>query len=513
MLLFLPALAGLLLVASFPQASQGYLTWVAFVPLIVFVFKCRTTAEAFGGGLLAGAIELFFLLIWIPPVLVRYGSLSSPLAWISYTLIISLLACFPAAACALAKHMVRRGDHFIWLFPVVWVAFEYAQNYFPFRGFPWLLAGYSQADYLHLIQIADVTGIYGISFLIIGINTAIAWIALCRNRGLALYGPLFSAVALMGASLLYGEVSLRRWEHRNPSLRAAMLQQNLSADEPMQMLIDKSRQGYQRMANSLKLSKIDLLVLPETPSVLLYQYDADYRQNLESLARRYPMGLIFNNSNDREIGGEQRYLNSAYFLDGHGRLAGIYEKIHLVPFGEYIPLRSVFFFIKTVSQDVGDFLPGSEYRIVEVGGHPSNAIICFEAIFPALVREFVEKGSQLMVNLTNDGWYGISSAPYQHLAIARLRAVENRRYMLRATNSGISAIIEPSGRVQSSTGLLHEAICEGRFEFLAEKSLYTRYGDVFAFLCAIISCGSLILWGRPEKAHPSGLKPGRSSSK
>jgi apolipoprotein N-acyltransferase len=130
-------------------------------------------------------------------------------------------------------------------------------------------------------------------------------------------------------------------------------------------------------------------------------------------------------------------------------------------------------------------------RVFDLGGQPANALICFEAVFPDLARRFVRKGSRLMINLTNDGWYGDSAAPYQHLAIARLRAVENRRYLLRAANSGISAIIEPSGKIQMSTGLLREAVGTGRFAFIENRTLYTRYGDVFVFLCAIISCA---LW-------------------
>jgi apolipoprotein N-acyltransferase len=152
----------------------------------------------------------------------------------------------------------------------------------------------------------------------------------------------------------------------------------------------------------------------------------------------------------------------------------------------------LFFFFDTISKDVGEFHPGGAYRIIGIGNHPANAIICFEDIFPALVRHFVEKGSELIVNLTNDGWYGRSAAPYQHLSIARFRAIENRRYLLRAANSGFSALIEPTGRIQTSTGLMVEAVCEGRFAFLKQKSFYTRYGDVLVFLCAIISCGFLI---------------------
>lgn len=191
--------------------------------------------------------------------------------------------------------------------------------------------------------------------------------------------------------------------------------------------------------------------------------------------------------------GGKRYFNSALFLDGNGVLTGMYDKMHLVPFGEYIPLKHLFSFAEIISKDVGEFHPGRDFRIVEIGDHPANAIICFEAVFPGLVRQFVGKGSQLIVNLTNDGWYGRSAAPYQHLEIARWRAVENRRYLLRATNSGFSAVIEPTGNIQSVTGLMQEGICEGRFAFLSEKTIYTRYGEVLVFLCAIILMGSVIL--------------------
>jgi apolipoprotein N-acyltransferase len=189
----------------------------------------------------------------------------------------------------------------------------------------------------------------------------------------------------------------------------------------------------------------------------------------------------------------RRYFNSAYFLDSTGSLAGIYDKIHLVPFGEYIPLKKIFFFSEAITKDVGEFFPGKEYKVVRIGGRPANAVICFEAVFPDLVRRFVNRGSQLIINLTNDGWYGNSAAPYQHFAIARFRAVENRRYFIRAANTGISAIIEPSGKIQSSSGLLHEAVCEGRFEFIDKQTIYTRYGNLLVFLCAIISVVAWIL--------------------
>jgi len=278
-----------------------------------------------------------------------------------------------------------------------------------------------------------------------------------------------------------------------------MLQGNLSFDEPESALVWKYQEGYVQMADRLPES-VDLLVLPESPSPRMFEYDADYREMLVRLARRYPLGLVFNNIYHAEASPAPRYFNSAYFLGSDGKELGRYDKIRLVPFGEYIPWRSVFFFAETISRDVSDFYPGRDYLVVKLGDHPVNAIICFEALFPQLVRRFVRGGSQLIINLTNDGWYGASAAPYQHLAMSCWRAVENRRYLLRATNSGISAIVDPTGRVQASTGLLRRDSCLGRFAFISTLSIYARYGNVFAILCAIITCLALLqaLWAHRQ---------------
>ncbi len=498
MLLLLPALTGLLLVASFPRASQGYVAWVAFVPLIVYVFLAGTRLRAFWGGFIAAFIELFILLIWMPPVLVNYGGLRAALAWVAYSLLVAVLGCYMAAACAVTKHfMMRGGKWFIFLFPAVWILSEYAISVSPFGGFPWLLAGYTQANYLSVIQIADITGIYGISFLVLWINTVIAWICLRRRTGATFAVSLIAAILPIVFTLAYGTSSLHRWDHgghtnHGVAYTAAMLQLNISFDEPDQVLMNKYRQGYIKLADDLKGSKVDLLVLPESPSPLSFQYDSGYRQAVGNLARRFSLGIIFNNIYFDDSGEETQYFNSALYLDGDGELKGIYNKIHLVPFGEYIPMKRFFSFIDTITKDVGEFAFGQEALIIRIVDNASNAIICFEAIFPELVRRFTENGSRLIINLTNDGWYGYSSAPYQHLAIARLRAVENRRYLIRAANSGFSALIEPTGRIQASSGLFQEAVCKGDFAFLKEKTLYTRYGDVLVFLCAIILIGLLI---------------------
>ncbi|MBN2318563.1 MAG: apolipoprotein N-acyltransferase [Acidobacteria bacterium] len=508
MLLLLPALTGFLLVASFPRFNQAYLAWIAFIPLIAFVVRVRKPVRAFLGGYVAGGIELFALLVWMPAVLQRYGGLSVWLAWTGYVLLILLLACFLGAGCyATKKLMLRGGDACLLLFPAVWIVIEYAQTKIPFGGFPWLLVGYSQSDWLSLIQIADLTGVYGISFLVTGFSTAVVWAVMHKGRNFRAWWPVLGIILLVFACFLYGRASLDRWDGFQEDSSAAMLQGNLSADETGPVLAEKYQDGYLRMADDLQFSSVDLLILPESPTPVMYEQNAPYREMLKDLAVRYTYGLIFNNIRREETGEGLKYFNSAYYLNGKGALSGAYDKIHLVPFGEYIPLKRLFVFMRTISQDVGGFHPGRENKIFKLGQHPANAIVCFEAIFPGLVRGFVRNGSRLIVNLTNDRWYGDSSAPFQHFSIARWRAVENRRYLLRAANSGISAVIEPTGRIQTATGILQQAVCEGRFAFIAQQTFYTRYGDMFVFLCAIIVCSfTILVLTRERKKRPLNNK-------
>jgi len=507
MSLLLPLLSGLLSFASLPALRQSYLAWVAQVPLLLFMLQSRGGLRAFLGGVVAGFAQFALLLVWIPAVLVQYGGLPAAAAWVLYVLLIAVLAIYPGLACALTGIAVQRGGRAqLLIFPFAWVAVEMLRNYTPFGGFPWMLAGYSQTGNLRIMQVADITGVYGISFIILAANTGIAWLVVTGVRKVQNFLPFLCAAGLVTICLAYGSLSLRRWEGISPRYTAALLQANISADEPDRVMRQKFEQGYFDMAAQIKGTKVDLVVLPESPAPKSFQTDAEYRRRLTDLAHHYSLGIIVSNVAYAEVPGDSRYFNSAYFLDQEGRVRGRYDKIHLVPFGEYVPLQSVFFFLQSVTQEASDFSPGSELAEVETPAGTVNAIICFEAVFPELVRRFVEQGSQLIVNLTNDSWYGNSSAPYQHLAMARWRAVENRRYLLRAANSGISAIIDPAGRISASTGLLRQDVCLGRFDFITHESFYTRHGDVVAIVCAIIVILALA-WSFRKSAR-SGDRPG-----
>ena len=314
MLLFLPALSGLLLMASFPKASQGCLAWAAFIPLIVAVFRARKISAAFWMGFIAGWIQIFGLMLWIPAVLAHYGGLARPLAWIAFALMASMLACFPGSACAATKYLMkRRGEACLLLLPCIWILLEYAQNFIPFGGLPWLLAGYSQSNYLPLIQIADITGVYGVSFLILWFNVAAAWLLVRKPRTAFSFSPLIAAGLLILVCLGYGRISLRQWEQCKPDFKGAMLQENLSFDEPEQVQEDKFQHGYVKMADSIRTAEPDLLIIPESPAPLFFQSDAAYRKLIEQLAGRFPLGLVFNNVTLPGCGGAAALFQHGLF--------------------------------------------------------------------------------------------------------------------------------------------------------------------------------------------------------
>jgi len=488
LLLALPLISGALCWLSFPRINQSYLAWLALVPLIFFIAQVKSPKRAFLGGFLTGLVQFFGLLYWIPRVLTIYGGIPAFAAWGLYGLLVAAFGCFPAMVCSLINHGIqRRGLQFLLLFAPAWVAAELFRSLIPFGGFPWMLIGYSQTDYLRLIQIADIVGVYGISLLVVWVNAALAWMILRRVWGWQRWAPIMVGITAVVLCLVYGSAALRRWDQIKPQHRAALLQGNLSVDVPESSLRWKYQQGYVEMVGRLGSESLDLLVLPESPAPLYYQYDQAYREAMRGLARRFRMGMVFNNIRFQDVAGTTRYFNSVFFLDQNGTEVGRYDKVHLVPFGEYIPWKQLFFFSDTISKDVGNFAPGTDNNTVLLGGHPMNAIICFEAVFPDLSSQFIHRGSQLIINVTNDGWYGDTSEPYQHLAMARWRALESRRYLLRAANSGISAIVAPSGRIQVQTGLLREDTALGGFSFLPGETFYVRHGRSLPIACVIIS--------------------------
>ncbi|MBM3789303.1 MAG: apolipoprotein N-acyltransferase, partial [Acidobacteria bacterium] len=352
--LILAVVSGLLGLAAFPSVSLGWLAWIALAPLLIAVSRSRTSRESFVLGVVAGLIQWAGLLAWIPRVLMLYGGVPAYLAWMLELLLAAVLALYPAVACAATRLCLDAGGRRLLLvFPFVWVALEWLRTHILLGGFPWLLLGYSQTEWFTLVQIADLTGVFGVSFLVAGVNAAAAWSWIHRSRGVRSLGPAAAAVLMVAVALAYGQVMRARWSGTETPYRAAMLQGNLGFEDPYPALAWKFQEGYARMLETLGAQPIDLLLLPEAPAARSFQDDAEHRNAMARLASRAARGMVLNNVHRDGAGRAAAYYNSAYVLSPSGTEVGRYDKIHLVPFGEYVPWRDLFSFAEPITKDVG----------------------------------------------------------------------------------------------------------------------------------------------------------------
>jgi apolipoprotein N-acyltransferase len=245
-------------------------------------------------------------------------------------------------------------------------------------------------------------------------------------------------------------------------------------------------EAYRRLSLDAAVRAPSLIVWPETAAPFFLRYDHALRARVLDIAAETGSHLLVG-SPDRErvwgVAGRERYFNSAFLLSPGGGLLDKYDKMHMVPFGEYVPLKSILFFVEKLAYGIGDFEPGRTYTIFQLPVGRFGVTICYEVIFPDQVRRYVKEGAEFLVNITNDAWFGRSAAPAQHLAMAAMRAAENRRYLIRAANTGISAIVDPQGRIVQASGIFEPAVISGRISLVRDQTLYTRYGDVFAWVC------------------------------
>jgi apolipoprotein N-acyltransferase len=392
------------------------------------------------------------------------------------------------------------------LAPFLWVAVELLRAHLV--SFPWMLLGTAQIDNLPLARLASVTGVYGISFEIALVNTVFAATMLVRRkrRMTLMVAALAGAIALQSTVLMKADAS-------EVDAYATLVQQNVpivrqwTFDQYKQLLDELSAISVAPRA-AREASIAPLIVWPESPAPFETD-DRLFNEATKELARKQSAWLLAGavavvpggfNSRTMSSESEQVY-NSAVLISPTGAVTQRYDKVHLVPWGEYVPFAWAFGFAKSLTHEVGTFVPGSAGRApLEVGGHKYGVFICYEAVFPHEVRQFADRGAEVFVNISNDGWYGDSGAPWQHLNMARMRAVENHRWVLRATNTGITASIDPLGRVVAQLPRKQRVTLDAPYGLLNDTTFYTRYGDWFPLLCAIISITGL-LWRDQTGAH------------
>jgi apolipoprotein N-acyltransferase len=484
----LAVLSGFLIVLSFPKFGHGAVAWLALAPLLVALAGAPGPAHGFRLGYLTGAVSSLGLVYWTATVVVQYGGLHLGLGIVVMVMLCLALALFPSLFGLLVAAWVRAlGPRAILLSPLAWAASEILRANTLFN-FSWCLLGYSQQPFPGFIQISRYTAVYGVSFLLVCVSAALAYMALEKRAGPRWTVGLLTAAAV-SCVWIHGEWLLgQRWPESG-RIAVGLVQASIEQDDkwdPAHALENVERHVELTRLAAAKGAR--LVVWPESAVPFSFDHTPAVAEELRALAREQSAYLLFGND-DREDppGGPYRVWVAAKMLTPDGDLALRYHKIRLVPFGEYVPLQPVLTlggrFTARLVRQVADFTPGAEYSVAEVDGHRVAAFICYEAIFPDLIRQFTVRGAELLVNITNDAWYGYSSAPHQHLAMAAFRAVENEKFLVRAANTGITAVVDPRGRIVERTELFRPATLVRQVDFVPGTTFYARHGDVFAWGC------------------------------
>lgn len=484
----LAALSGVLLALSFPKFGHWSLAWVALAPVLLAIAAAPDGRAAFRRGYVAGAISSAGLVYWTEAVVVQFGGLPLVVGLVVMTLLCLALALFPSLFAWMVWRWVRRfGAPALLLAPLAWVATEILRAHTLFR-FSWCLLGYSQHPNVAFIQVARYGAVYAVSLVVAASSAVLAFLAVARS-------PQARAGAASGLAILVWAVGMHgSWVLGQPipssgRVRVGLVQASIRQDEkwdPARAWDNIDR--HVALTQSAAARGARFVVWPESAVPFYFDDTPGLASQLQQLAQAHRLHLLFGNDDrqPREPRGF-RYFVGAKMLDPTGELVLRYHKLRLVPFGEYVPMQPLLtlggrYAAKLVDQ-VADFTPGSEHVLGRVEGHPVGATICYEAIFPDLVRGFAQGGAEMLVNITNDGWYGRSSAPYQHLAMASFRAVENGKYLVRAANTGISAVVDPRGRVLESTPLFEATVLVRDVPFVPGTTFYARHGDVLAWTC------------------------------
>jgi len=493
------AAGGLLLALSFPRWGFFFCAWVSFIPLF---FALQSEPRLHVAALLGGVFQAAFALVdvvWIQRALVVHGHFHWLWAAVVFLGLIAVLSLFGAGFGLVAAYASSKGLPLYITAPITWTSFEYARTYF-FSGFPWDLVGYSQVNWVTFLQLADITGIYGVSFLVVVVNASI-WQGiqyLFFRKSLRL-GVLVYCVAVCSVVYVYGVYRLEQVEaiqSSAPEYSLGILQGNIPQEIKWERsAMEYSFATYERLAFEAKGKGAKLIIWPETSvPALVATTEHEWRAALR-ISDNVGIPMLVGAPSYKENYGKTNYYNSA-FLISDGMLRFRYDKMHLVPFGEYIPLNWVIPLGSGVAVLEADYSAGRTMTVMKVPNGPRfSVLVCYEAIFPSMSRLAVGNGAQLLVNIVNDGWFAETAAPYQHLIMAGVRSVENRVPLVRAANTGISAVFDATGKMAASIPWNTCAVLVWGVRVSPPIwAFYREYGDVFAVICVTL-CVCVIAWG------------------
>lgn len=490
--------SGVLLTLSFPKTSISWLAWIALVPLLI-ALRNLSPKKGFIIGFCSGIAHYLTLLYWLASTMQTYGHLPFYVCIPVLLLLSAYMAIYVALFSTILTRICATPLSCLFITPLLWVSLEYIRS-FLFTGFPWELMGYSQFNMLQVIQIADTLGVYGVSFCIALSNAVIflAYLFITKNdwqtervgKGLVA-GSILILILISGLVWSYGKwriQSINKQTADAPSVRISIVQGNIDQakkwDPAFQLA---STRKYLKLSRLAKAQDPDLIVWPETATPFYFLQNARLSEMVQQGIQDTGVDFLIGSPSFLPKGKIVEYFNSAYLVSPKGDVYGKYDKAHLVPFGEYVPFNQWLPFLDKMVEGVGDFRPGKIGHTIPWRKYKLGVQICYEIIFPNLSRAMVNNNSAFLINITNDAWYGKSSAPYQHFSMAVFRAVENRKSLVRSANTGISGFIDPSGRVAASTPLFQDAILTHTVPILHETTFYSQFGDLFALTCLVLT--------------------------
>jgi apolipoprotein N-acyltransferase len=498
--LVLAALSGAILSLSYRGAHPSVFSWACIALLLSSIFGARA-GVAFGCGFLHGMFFVVTCVPWIAEVLAVHGGMSAAAGWGVLLLIAAVWAAAIGAFAWVVQRLSLRGIPLALAgAPFLWISTEVFRTYLPEISFAWSLLGYPAAGNPALVQLATVTGIYGVSFLVAAGNALLLWADFSQTtfERKKRWGVVAIAAIALVAVLAVGSRCVPKTEaHHLARVVQPNFPENLqyagnwyadhNADlgELEQLSLRPSADGR----------RPDLLIWPEAPAPFSLQ-DPHFGPVITRIAEEFHhpivVGVIEWKPEQMKINGQMRIgvspYNSAAAVNELGQRTFSYDKMHLVPFGEYEPFPLIHRVVNSVSEEVGGFRKGAVRSVGKFSnGNTFSVFICYEAIYAGEVRQFVDRGAQLLINISNDGWFGTSEAAEQHLRMVRVRAVENRRWIVRDTNSGITASIDPYGNIERVMKRDVRDSADLPYDFRTDKTIYTRFGDWFAWMCVGVS--------------------------
>ncbi len=449
-------------------------------------------------GLVTGVAYFAGTLYWLVDTMRTFGGLPAAVAVIVCALLVLFLSLYVALFASLLSRALRAiGPAAVWLAPFIWTGCEYLRSWVG-GGFPWVLLGYSQATALPVAQIASIGGVYLLSFVVALVSAAAAWIALTRRPSRWLVsGAVLGAVIAMAA---WGAVRIRDGglTRGGDALRVGLVQGNIAQEDKWNpSLATPILERYLEMSRRAIGEGAQVVMWPESSTPFFLEENPMMAARIRQLAAQTSTPFVVGSDQlERaardQIEGRDRYFNAAFLVGPDGQTRAVYRKMHLVPFGEYVPLRQLLPFVAPLVEAVAEFSPGLEPVLLPIGDRSLSVAICYEVVYPWLIRSFVLAGSDLLVTITNDAWYGTTSAAYQHWEQASLRAVEHGRYLVRAANTGISGIVDPYGRVVARTALFETAVVTADVRWIRTRTVYGTIGDLIAWTSLAVMAAILL---------------------